>query len=123
MSELFADIAIWVLLLAGTGFYGISLTGLHMFPDIRSRLFTAFRAASLGSAAILLAVVTYGCTLFLTDGGDQYRTLLVRTFFLGAVLAAGTWGVYRVICQRLSRQPACRSPAAAGPGNNEGKQG
>ena len=58
MSSLPADIIIWALLVVGTVFAGIGLMGLLIFPDTRSRMFTAFRATAIGLGAVALAVIT-----------------------------------------------------------------
>jgi multisubunit Na+/H+ antiporter MnhG subunit len=100
MSFLPADLLIWLLLVIGTGFCGLGLMGLMIFPDTRSRMFTAFRATAIGLGAIVLAVITYGYTLFMTAGGDQYPALVLRTLVLVFVLAAGTRVMYGIIRER-----------------------
>jgi len=100
MSSLPADLVIWALLFVGTVFCGVSLMGLLIFPDTRSRMFTAFRAAAIGLGAMVLAVITYGYFRLLSVGGDQYLTLILRALFLVIVLAAGMWMMYRIIRER-----------------------
>ncbi len=97
MSSFAADIAIWVLLFAGVLFAGLGLFGLLLFPDTRSRMFTAFRATAIGVAAVLAAVLTYALTLFLATGNDQYPGLILRVLVLAFVLAAGMTVMYRKI--------------------------
>ena len=100
MSSLLADLVIWALLFVGTVFCGVSLMGLLIFPDTRSRMFTAFRATAIGLGAMVLAVITYGYSQLLSVGGDQYLTLIIRALFLVIVLVAGTWMMYRIIRKR-----------------------
>ena len=100
MSSLPADLVIWVLLFVGTVFCGVSLMGLLIFPDTRSRMFTAFRATAIALGAMVLAVITYGYSQLLSVGGDQYLTLIIHTLVLVIVLAAGTWMMYRIIRER-----------------------
>jgi multisubunit Na+/H+ antiporter MnhG subunit len=102
MSSLPADIIIWALLFAGTVFAGIGLMGLLIFPDTRSRMFTAFRATAIGLGAVALAVITYGFTLFTTTGSDQYPALILHMLVLVFVLAAGTRVMYRIIRERTN---------------------
>jgi multisubunit Na+/H+ antiporter MnhG subunit len=120
MSSLAADIIIWVLLFAGTVFSGIGLMGLVIFPDTRSRMFTAFRATAIGLGAIALSVVVYGITLFTTTGNSEYPALILRTVFLAAVLAAGTWMMYGIIRERtLREQPGTAGQKPAEPEDNK----
>lgn len=106
MSSLSADLVIWALLFVGTIFCGVSLMGLLIFPDTRSRIFTAFRAVAIGLGAMSLAVITYGYSRLLSAGGDQYLTLILRTLLLVIVLAAGTWMMYRIIRERTHGEKA-----------------
>src|SRR5512136_1264998 len=104
MSSLPADLGIWTLLCIGTVFCGFGLMGLLIFPDTQSRMFTAFRATAIGVGAVVLAVTTYGYTLFMTAGGDQYLALLLHTLVLAIVLASGTWVMYEIILERLQKE-------------------
>ena len=100
MSSLPADLVIWALLFIGTVFCGVSLMGLLIFPDTRSRMFTAFRATAIGLGAMVLAVITYGYSRLISVGGDQYLTLILRALFLVIVLAAGMWIMHGIIRER-----------------------
>jgi multisubunit Na+/H+ antiporter MnhG subunit len=104
MSSLSADVIIWALLFIGTLFAGIGLMGLLIFPDTRSRMFTAFRATAIGFGAVTFAVMTYGFTLFTTTGSDQYPALIIRTLFLAFVLATGTWMMSGTIRERTPKE-------------------
>jgi multisubunit Na+/H+ antiporter MnhG subunit len=104
MSDFLADIIIWVLLFIGTVFAGLGLMGLLIFPDTRSRMFTAFRATAIGLGAVALAVVTYGYTLFITTGSEQYPALILRTLILVFVLAVGIWVMYGIIQERTHKE-------------------
>lgn len=124
MSSLPADLEIWALLFIGTVFCGFGLMGLLIFPDTKSRMFTAFRATALGLAAVVLAVISYGYYLLMTIGGDQYRVLILHTLFLALVLAAGMWVMYGIIRERLQKQilgNAGQSPDISGPGAKDGE--
>jgi multisubunit Na+/H+ antiporter MnhG subunit len=102
MSSLPADLIIWALLFIGIVFSGFGLMGLLIFPDTKSRMFTAFRATAIGLGAVVLAVIIYGYTLFVISGSDIYPALVLRTLFLVFVLAAGTWMMYGIIRERTS---------------------
>ena len=112
MSSLPADMIIWVLLFIGIVFSGLALMGLFLFPDTRSRMFTAFRAVAISLGAVAFAVIIYGYTLFVTTGSDQYPALMLRTLFLVFVLTAGTWVMYGIIRARTRREnleASCRT--------------
>jgi multisubunit Na+/H+ antiporter MnhG subunit len=124
MSSFLADCGIWALLFIGTVFCGFGLMGLLIFPDTKSRMFTAFRATAIGLGAVILAVLLYGVSLLLTGGGDQYLALILHTLFLGGVLASGTWVMYGIIRERTGKkQPenACQPPAVSDPGTKDGE--
>jgi len=105
MSSLTADLIIWALLFVGVVFCGIGLMGLMLFPDTRSRMFTAFRATAIGLGAVAFAVLTYAYTLFVTTGSSEYTALILRTLFLVFILAAGTWTMYGIIRERTGWKP------------------
>jgi len=124
MSSLPADFGIWALLFIGAAFCGFGLMGLLIFPDTKSRMFTAFRATAIGLGSITLAVLLYGFSLFLTGGGDQYLALILHTLFLFVVLAAGTWVMYGIIRERTRKEKpesACQPPAVSEPGMKNGE--
>jgi multisubunit Na+/H+ antiporter MnhG subunit len=106
MSSLPADLGIWALLFIGVLFCGIGLMGLLIFPDTKSRMFTAFRATAIGLGAVTLAVLLYGFTMLLASGGDQYLALILRTLVLSSVLAAGIVVMYRTIRKRIHMEKA-----------------
>jgi multisubunit Na+/H+ antiporter MnhG subunit len=119
MSSLPADLGIWVLLFIGIIFSGFGLMGLLIFPDTKSRMFTAFRATAIGLGAVALAAIVYGFTMFMDTGGDQYPALILLTLLLVFVLAAGTKVMYRILRDRTlpgKTGNARQSPAAPDPG-------
>jgi multisubunit Na+/H+ antiporter MnhG subunit len=124
MSSLPADLIIWALLFIGVVFCGIGLMGLLLFPDTRSRMFTAFRATAIGLGAVAFAVMTYAYTLFVTTGSNEYTALILRTLFLVFVMAAGTWMMYGIIRERTGwkpQEPAGESAAGQESGKKDGE--
>jgi multisubunit Na+/H+ antiporter MnhG subunit len=124
MSSLTADLIIWALLLVGVVFCGVGLMGLMLFPDTRSRMFTAFRATAIGLGSVAFAVITYAYTLFVTTGSNEYTGLILRTLFLVFVLAAGTWMIYGIIRERTGwkpPEPAGGSAAVQESGKKDGE--
>ena len=84
MMDLLMDIILTLLLLAAIGFGGISLMGLLIFPDIRSRSFTGLRAGILSIALVTAAAIFYGLYSWVVTGGIQYLV-----FVLISVIAFG----------------------------------
>ena len=122
MSSLPADVGIWALLFIGAIFSGFSLMGLLIFPDTRSRMFTAFRATAIGFGAVVFAVMIYGVSLLTTTGGDQYLVLILHTLVLACMLAAGTWVMYGIIREKTRNEKpksTGQSPAVSEPGSKE----
>ncbi|OPX63793.1 hypothetical protein [Methanoregula sp. PtaB.Bin085] len=100
MSSLAADILIWVLLFAGVLFGGIAIMGLMLFPDTKSRMFTAFRASAISCGAVSLSAIVYAVTLFSETGSDVYTSLVLRTVSLAVVLGIGSWMIYGIIREK-----------------------
>ena len=88
MSAWMLDWLITVLLVLAVGFGAISVIGLLLFPDIRSRSFTGLRAGILATALVTGAGVCYGIFSLLTLGGMQYLqyTLVAILMLLLVVL-------------------------------------
>jgi len=103
MSSFSADVVIWFLLAAGIVFAGVGIMGLLIFPDTRSRMFTAFRATAISLGAVCLAVLMYGYTLFTESGDSVYLGLIFRTLFLAFILFAGMGAMYGIIRERTGR--------------------
>ncbi|MDP3563970.1 MAG: hypothetical protein Q8R70_05725 [Methanoregula sp.] len=100
MSSLAIDLIIWLLLLGGVGFGVISLIGLLLFPDTRSRMYTAIRAGLISFGATGLAALIYGLNALQTTGESQYLTLLLHTLLLVAVVAIGNYVVSGTILEK-----------------------
>jgi multisubunit Na+/H+ antiporter MnhG subunit len=109
VSSLGIDLLIWLLLIIGVGFGLISLVGLLLFPDTRSRMYTALRASLISIGATGLAAILYGVNALQTTGADQYLTLLLHTLLLAAVIAVGNTVVNRVILEKT--RPGSEMPA------------
>lgn len=123
MSSFSADIVIWVLLAAGSLFAGIGIMGLVIFPDTRSRMFTAFRASAIALGAVAMSAIVYGSTLFTETGSDLYPGFMLRTLFLVLVLTLGTWMLYGMIRKNAAGMPAAgRQPEnVPGPVKDDGE--
>ena len=109
MSSLMIDLIIWILLTMGVGFGIISLVGLLLFPDTRSRMYTASRACQISMGATGLAVIIYGLNALQTAGGNQYLTLLLHTLLLVVIVAVGNYVVALSILQKTTSM--CGNPA------------
>jgi multisubunit Na+/H+ antiporter MnhG subunit len=111
MSAPAVDAAIFILLVIGIGFGGIGVIGLLLFPDIRSRMYTAFRATVISISAIILSVIIYALSAFNSNGGDQYITLILHSLVLLFIVAVANGVIYRTILDRTKRVTKCRIPA------------
>ena len=114
MISLVWDLLIWILLALGVAFGALGFFGLLIFPDIRSRMFTAIRATLISVTAFALAVILYGINGFLITGGSQYVTLIIHTLFLYGVVVIADVSIARIIHEK-SRDETC-SPATSGSG-------
>ena len=96
-----ADILIWVLLATGIGFCALGLFGLVIFPDIRSRMYTAVRATIIGVSALMLSGMVYAVVLYSETSEGQYLSLAAGIILLYAIVLAGTLFVSREIENRV----------------------
>jgi len=112
------DLIIWFLLLVGIGFALLAFVGLLIFPDIRSRRFTASRAALISTSLVAGAVIVFGLYRY-PDGGADYLALVVRTIILWFILALTSILVSRKILRQVSAAQACQTTAAPGPAGPE----
>lgn len=120
MSSPAADLCIWALLFSSIVFSCIGIFGLVIFPDTRSRMFTAFRATAIGLGAVIAAVLSYGSAMLWEYKGGEYPALIVHTIFLAAVLAAGIWLMHRIIRGRTGRKSSGGPSAGSGTTAKEG---
>ena len=102
MSSIVSDILICLLLIAGVGFGAISLMGLLIFPDIRSRMYTALRAGFICILATAGAAAVYAFTLLLETGGSQYSTFLFHAILLTGIVIVGIMIVSRQIREKTN---------------------
>jgi multisubunit Na+/H+ antiporter MnhG subunit len=109
MSAPFIDAAIFILLIIGIGFAGIGVIGLLLFPDIRSRMYTAFRATMISISAIILSVIIYALFTFSSSGGDQYIALIVHSMVFLFIVALGNVVVYMTIFNRIKPVTSCQT--------------
>jgi len=117
------DILIWLFLFIGVGFGALAFFGLLIFPDIRSRMFTATRASLISVSAVSVAVVLFGINGFLVAGGSQYVTLIIHTLFFYGMVVVASVSIARIIHDQ-TRTEACGlalpvTAPEAGPDKNE----
>ena len=104
MIEWAVDALLYILLLAAIGFGGISVIGLLLFPDIRSRAFTGLRA---GILAITLITALKSAMAFLpglpTAGSSTFLLVFAAALILFIVV------ILTGLPQRQSAIMPCRS--------------
>ena len=108
MSSLFMDSIIFLLLVLSIGFGGLGMIGLLLFPDIRSRMYTATRASLISVSAITLSVIIYALFILISGGGSQYGTLILHTLVLLIVVVAANVMMYQTISNRIKTPNACQ---------------
>ena len=108
MSDMLIDLGIAILLLFSAGFAGIGLIGQLLFPDTRSRMFTAVRATMISLGAMIVAVLAYASYEFQSTGVNYYQDHEVLALLILVVVAGGNWMVYRMIRERTSRESYCK---------------
>jgi len=118
MSNPLIDAVIFILLVISVGFGAIGVLGLLLFPDIRSRMYTAFRATVISVSAIILSVIFYAVSLFNSGGGDQYITLVLHSLFLLFLAGVANGLVYKTILDRIKPVSNCQVPAEQNKDNN-----
>jgi multisubunit Na+/H+ antiporter MnhG subunit len=102
------DTIIFLLLVISVGFGGISVIGLLLFPDIRSRMYTATRASLISVSAITLSAILYALFELLSGGGTQYTSLVLHTLVLIIVVVGANIMMYRMISDHVKTQKACQ---------------
>jgi len=112
MIELAVDAILYILLLAAIGFGWISVIGLLLFPDIRSRAFTGIRAGIIAMTLVTASAICYGLFTWTITGGMQYMML---------VLAAVLMLVIVVALNRVAADAICRNavPVSSRPGEEK----
>ena len=121
MSDVFVDAVIFILLVISVGFGGIGVIGLLLFPDIRSRMYTAFRATVISISAMILSVIIYALYTFISSGGDQYIALLLHSLFLLCIVAVANGLVYKTVLDRTKPVSTCQVSAEQNKDNNKVK--
>jgi multicomponent Na+:H+ antiporter subunit G len=121
MSSLFFDGIIFLLLILSVVFGGIGVIGLLLFPDIRSRMYTATRASLISVSAITISVITYALLILISGGGSQYGTLILHTVVLLIVVVTANVMMYQTISDRINIPEACREQSGQKNDNEPGK--
>ena len=96
------DSIIFLLLVLSVGFGGISVIGLLLFPDIRSRMYTATRASLISVSAMSVSVIIYALFILSSGGGSQYGTLILHTLVLLIVVVAANVIMHQTISDRIN---------------------
>jgi multicomponent Na+:H+ antiporter subunit G len=114
-----ADILIWVLLFAGVGFAALGFTALLIFPDIRSRMYTAVRATIISAGASALAVIIFGLNALLGGGGYQYLTLILHTLLLFCIIVTASLVISGIILEKTRSPEFCTASPETAPAETD----
>jgi multisubunit Na+/H+ antiporter MnhG subunit len=112
MTSLVFDLLIWAFLLLGVGFGILAFAGLLIFPDIRSRMYTASRASLISASAIIGAGILFGISGFSGGGGTLYGMLVFHAIFLWVIIVVAGFCITKLILDRTAPPGSC--PAVAG---------
>jgi multisubunit Na+/H+ antiporter MnhG subunit len=115
---MYADLAIWLLLALGVGFGLLGFFGLLIFPDIRSRHFTASRATLIAASVVLLSAIIFSLAAFAGGRGDIYATFAIHAIFLFGIIIIGNLFVSRFILDRVPVSSCRPEESAASPEKN-----
>jgi len=108
MTAILVDATMFTLLALSIGFAGVGVIGLLVFPDTRSRMYTATRAPVIGICAMIVAVIVYALSMILSGGGDRYSALIVHVLVLLCIVVAANVLMYRIILGQTKTMGACR---------------
>jgi multisubunit Na+/H+ antiporter MnhG subunit len=101
------DLLIFILLVLSVGFGGIGVIGILLFPDTRSRMYTATRAAVISISAMACAVIFYAFFMLAKGGDDRYFTLIFHILILlGIVIVANVLMQWTILRRRIP-QDSC----------------
>jgi hypothetical protein len=65
----------------------------------------------IGISAIILSVITYALSAFISSGGDQYITLILHSLVFLCIVAVANGIVYKTIIDRTKFVITCPPPA------------
>ena len=111
MSNPVFDLVIFILLALSCGFGGIGVIGLLLFPDIRSRMYTAFRASVISICTMIFSVIIFSLFIFQSNGGDQYPALVIRTLVLLCIAVVANMVIYTTVIARIKNTGSCQEVA------------
>jgi len=100
MSAWILDVTLTLLLVVAAGFGAISVIGLLLFPDIRSRSFTGLRAGILALTLVTIASVCYGLFKWSDTGGLQYLLYILGALVMLALV---------IVLNRIATGVVCHS--------------
>lgn len=122
MIELFVDALLYIILLAAILFGWISVVGLLLFPDIRSRAFTGIRAGLIATGLVTAAAIVFGLYKWVeTNGAIQYPVYAGAAVLLCVLLMILNWAGSRALCRQAVMVRQGSGPAA-GTGDETGKK-
>ncbi|MFA5332323.1 MAG: hypothetical protein WC342_08090 [Methanoregula sp.] len=122
MIELLADVLLSVILLAAILFGWISVVGLLLFPDIRSRAFTGVRAGLVATGLVTASGVIYGIYKWAGTGEMQYPVYAGAAVLLCVLLVILNLAGSRALCKNPAPTPGSAPGKAAGTRNMAGKK-
>ena len=107
MSNPLIDAVIFILIGLSVGFAIIGMIGLFLFPDIRSRMHTAFRATLISLGCLWTSVTVFALFIVLSRVGDQYIIFVLHSVVLLSIVIVANAVLYKLFRERTKTKSAC----------------
>ena len=121
MSNPLIDAVIFILIGLSVGFAIIGMIGLFLFPDIRSRMHTAFRATLISLGCLWTSVTVFALFIVLSRVGDQYIIFVLHSVVLLIIVIVANAVLYKLFRERTKTTSVCGQSDQQKIDNKEGK--
>jgi multisubunit Na+/H+ antiporter MnhG subunit len=85
------------------------MIGLFLFPDIRSRMHTAFRATLISLGCLWTSVTVFALFIVLSRVGDQYIIFVLHSVVLLIIVIVANAVLYKLFRERQKQHPSAVS--------------
>jgi multicomponent Na+:H+ antiporter subunit G len=121
MSNPLIDAVIFILIGLSISFAGIGMIGLFLFPDIRSRMHTAFRATLISLGCLWTSVIVFALFVVFSGIGGQYIIFVIHSVVLLIIVIIANAVLYKLFRERTKTTSACGQSDQQKIDNKEGK--
>ncbi len=97
MTLTLAVVVIIILLYISWIFNGLGTMGLHIFPDVYTRLHAATKCTTFGTMFMSFTVIAYSTRLYIIEGEARFLNMAIHTFIaLIALLVTNPTGAHAI---------------------------